>query len=100
MENTASVTCPNCGGSRLLLKYAVTYEYSYALDSNAPGECNTEELLPYLYDNREQKESQQYIECETCGAKYPCYFDHWVKGITPAKLQKALHSANCPDRDR
>jgi DNA-directed RNA polymerase subunit RPC12/RpoP len=93
MKSDISVTCPNCGKNRLLLKYAVTYEYSYALDANAPGECNTDELLPYLYDNREQKDSHQYIQCETCGAKYPCYFDHWVKGIDAEALQKAICAA-------
>ena len=90
MKQATPVACPECNNNQLLLQYVVTYEYSYALDENAPGECNTGELLPYLYDNREQKESHQHIKCKTCGATFPCYFDHWDQGISTAVLQKVL----------
>ena len=92
MQQTTQLICPKCDSSQLLLKYAVTYEYSYMLDANAPGRCNSTELLPYLYDKREQTESQQYIECSACGATFPCYFDQWDKDWNPAALQKALSS--------
>lgn len=94
MNQTTSVACPKCTNNQLLLKYVVTYEYSYVLDANAPGECNDSELLPYLYDNREQKESHQYIQCKTCGAAFPCYFDHWDQGVSTQILQKALNAAS------
>jgi DNA-directed RNA polymerase subunit RPC12/RpoP len=97
MQQSNSILCPSCNNSQLLLKYEVSYEYSYAIDANAPGECNRSEFLPYLYDNREQKESHQYIQCQTCGAKFPCCFDHWDQGISAEALQKAINSTSKKD---
>lgn len=87
-----NIVCPVCKGEHLLLKYKATYEYSYVIDSNAPGLNNTEELLPYMYDTREQTAGKQYVECRTCGASYPCFFDKWVDGINPKMLQEALRT--------
>ena len=64
------------------------------IDSDAPGHKNTEEFLPFLFDNRDQKESNQYIECNTCGTKYPCYLNEWNKGISVKDLQMAIYSAS------
>lgn len=94
MHHNPRVVCPICSSDQLTLKYQATYEYSYSLDGNAPGVNNTSELLPYMYDTREQKEAKQYIECRTCGTSYPCYFDKWTEGVTAAMLQKAITSAN------
>jgi len=88
------VVCPACNDDHLILKYKATYEYSYILDSNAPGMNNTKELLPYMYDSREQKDAKQYIECRACRTNYPCYFDKWTDGINAETIQKALHSAS------
>ena len=88
------VICPVCNDGHLILKYEAIYEYSYIIDSNAPGLNNTHELLPYMYDSREQKDAKQYIECITCGTSFPCYFDKWTEGITTETIQKALHSAS------
>jgi hypothetical protein len=90
MPQTDRIFCPACTNDRLALKYEATYEYTYIIDSDAPGRGNTKELLPYLYDNREQKEAKQYIECSTCGATYPCFFDKWTEGINPDALRKVL----------
>lgn len=91
--DTKSIQCPLCKENGFMLKYIATYEYSYIVDTDAPGRCNTDELLSYLYDNREQKESKQYLECRNCGAKYPCYFDHWNKKISEKELQEAIYSS-------
>jgi len=88
----STIFCSNCNGNHLLLKYQATYEYSYVIDSNAPGLCNEKELLSYLYDSREQKEAHQFIECGTCGTKYPCYFGEWNGGITAQAIQAVLAS--------
>ncbi len=88
------VICPVCHDNHLILKYEATYEYSYIIDSNAPGRNNTKELLPYMYDDREQKDTKQYIECKTCGTSYPCYFDKWTEGINAETIQKVLDSAH------
>jgi hypothetical protein len=76
-----------------MLKYQATYEYSYRIDENAPGVNNTKELLPYMYDSREQKEANQYIECKGCGTNFPCYFDKWADGVTTKMIQEAIDSA-------
>lgn len=94
MYHIDRVICPVCNNRHLILKYEATYEYSYIIDSNAPGLSNTKELLPYMYDSREQKDAKQYIECQTCRTHYPCYFDKWTEGITTETIQKAIHSAH------
>lgn len=96
MYHTDPIVCPICNDSHLILKYEATYEYSYILDSNAPGLTNTKELLPYMYDSREQKDAKQYLECSTCKTQYPCYFDKWNDGITSQMIQKMISSASIP----
>ena len=93
MHHNNHVVCPICNAHHFILKYQATYEYSYRIDENAPGVNNTNELLPYMYDSREQKEAKQYIECKSCGTNYPCYFDKWVEGVTTKMIQEAIDSA-------
>jgi uncharacterized protein YbaR (Trm112 family) len=93
MHHINRIVCPVCNGDQLILKYEATYEYSYIIDSNAPGLNNIEELLPHMYDNREQKDTKQYIECSTCKTNYPCYFDKWTEKINSKTIQKAIDSA-------
>ncbi|EIW18862.1 hypothetical protein SAMN04515679_3376 [Pelosinus fermentans] len=93
MQAMNRVICPSCNDDHLILKYVATYEYSYILDSDAPGLKNTNELLPHMYDKREQKDTQQYIECRTCGISYPCYFDRWTERMNKKALQDAVNSA-------
>ncbi len=94
MHHINCAVCPVCSGDHLILKYEATYEYSYIIDSNAPGLNNTQEFLPHMYDNREQKDTRQYIECSTCGTNYPCYFDKWTSIINHQTIQKAIDSAH------
>ena len=93
MDHNTHVVCPVCNANHFTLKYQATYEYSYSIDGNAPGVNNTNELLPYMYDKREQKDAKQYIECTNCGTNYPCYFDKWTEGITAQMIQEAIASA-------
>lgn len=93
MDHSHRVVCPACNADHFILKYQATYEYSYRIDENAPGAKNTKELLPFMYDKREQKDAKQYIECKTCGTSYPCYFDKWTEGISPKMIQEAINSA-------
>lgn len=85
------VYCPYCGG-RLVLKYQATYEYWYVLDQDAPGLKNREGFLPYLYDHREQKTSNQFIECPRCHIRQPFVFSLTNKQIDAHQLQQALHA--------
>ncbi|HEY9058888.1 MAG TPA: hypothetical protein VIO64_00060 [Pseudobacteroides sp.] len=84
------IACPSCNSNNLTAKYEAKYVYSYIIDSNAPGLKNDQELLPFLYDNREQVESTQYIKCENCGRQFPCFFSAKSNGIDLNDLQKVL----------
>ncbi|MDF2540441.1 MAG: hypothetical protein K0S47_159 [Herbinix sp.] len=66
--------CPICNCSNLTLRQEASYIYSYGIDSDAPGQQNSEVFLSYQYDKREQKECRKYIECNRCGTQYPYYF--------------------------
>ena len=93
MHHNTRIVCPICSADHFTLKYQATYEYSYKIDGNAPGVNNIIDLLPYMYDKREQKDANQYIECNICGTNYPCYFDKWTEGITSKMIQEAITSA-------
>lgn len=96
MHHNNHVVCPVCKAENLELRYQATYEYSYKIDTNAPGVHNTKELLPYMYDSREQMGAKQYIECKSCGTSYPVYFDKWTEGITSHMIQEAINSSYIP----
>lgn len=92
MNDKKLLVCPVCNGNRFLLKYKATYVYSYFIDSDAPGHKNTAEFLPFMFDSREQKETKQFLECNTCGSEYKCYFNQWDKKIGIKELQAAISS--------
>lgn len=87
-----SFVCPACGSQKLMAKYEAKYVYSYIIDSDSPGTLNTEEFYPFLYDRRDQTESKQYVECNRCGAQYPCTFTTDNKGIESKVLEQAIQS--------
>lgn len=66
--------CPVCKSRELYFKHEASYVYSYALDSDAPGTKNAEIFSPFLYDRREQTESQEYVECKKCKSRFQCDF--------------------------
>ena len=84
-------SCPVCGSSSLMMKYEASYVYSYAIDSDAPGTKNVNEFLPYLYDEREQKDMRQYIECSKCGTQFPCYFHEWNPNMDASAIAEVLN---------
>ena len=94
MSDTKLLVCPVCKSNNFLIKYEATYVYSYFIDYDAPGLKNTEEFLPYMFDNREQKETKQFLECGTCGSIYKCYFDKWDNKIDIKELQAAIDSGS------
>jgi hypothetical protein len=85
-----NLVCPNCSNSNFLIKYEATYVYSYIIDSDAPGLRNKDEFLPFMFDNREQKDTKQFLECITCGSKFRCYFNQWDNKIGLKTLQDAI----------
>lgn len=92
MELSPHIQCPACGSNQLLARYEATYVYSYIIDDDVLGSKNKEEFLPFLFDNREQKDAKQYVECTHCHAHYPCSFSEGNKGIEMTILQKAIRS--------
>ncbi|MDF2844462.1 MAG: hypothetical protein K0R00_2888 [Herbinix sp.] len=72
--NEQKYICPICNKNDLILRHEANYVYSYVIDSDAPGLKNTQELLSYQYDKREQRYHRDYVECTTCGTQYPYQF--------------------------
>lgn len=93
-DHSERLVCPVCEGGKFLLKYQATYVYTYVIDSDAPGLNNAERFFSFLYDNREQKETRQYLECDACGSQYQCYFDQWDERVGIKDIQAAIYS-NC-----
>ena len=75
MSDIEILICPVCKNNNFLIKYEATYVYSYIIDSDAPGLRNTDEFLSFMFDNREQKDTKQYLECNNCGSIFNCYFN-------------------------
>jgi hypothetical protein len=87
---TEHLICPACKSGKLIAKYEAKYVYSYRIDADAPGLNNGEEFLPFLYDRREQEEARQFIECESCGTQYPCFFTEGNGGVLSRVFHKAV----------
>ncbi len=90
-DMTESLVCPVCQNRRFIVKYEASHVYSYVVDSDAPGRRNTNEFLSFLYDRRELVKSDQYVECQACGTKFPCSFYVWNKETGRQALQEALN---------
>jgi len=75
-----------------MLKYEAKYIYSYLIDSDVPGTHNTGEFLPFLYDKREQVESNQYIECEKCNIHLPFLFSLGDKHVNSKELKEVIET--------
>jgi len=93
MDIKKSLTCPKCNGVHFEIKREATFLYSYTFDTPLNNEkSNDNEALPFLFDNREQLNSIEYIECKQCGGKYPCDLNNENNNIHFTILQKALRS--------
>lgn len=93
MDIKKSLICPKCNGIRFEIKREATFLYSYKLDTPLTGEWSNEnETLPFLFDNREQLNSKEYVECKKCGTQYPCDLSNDNAKIHFTILQKAIRS--------
>ncbi len=93
MNINKSLECPKCNGAYFNVKREATYLYTYKLETLSNEERNdNEEALPFLFDNREKIGSKEYLECEKCGAQYPCDLDELSGKIHFTILQKAIRS--------
>ncbi len=86
MKLRQDMQCPKCSGKDFTAKYESTYVYSYTIDMNDDEADN----LPFLFDNRQKKDSKQYIECNGCKAQYPCEFTMGSEHMDFTILQKAV----------
>ncbi|MDD3170117.1 MAG: hypothetical protein PHC91_11730 [Eubacteriales bacterium] len=85
------IICPVCQQTSFVIKYEASHVYSYVVDSDAPGLRNQDEFLSFLYDKRELTNSKQYVECLSCGAKFPCRFNLWNKDTSMKDLQDTIN---------
>lgn len=94
---SSKITCPICGNDEFVARFQASYIYSYRIDNDAPGSENEDEFLPFLFDNREQVDSKEYLECVKCKNKFPCNFNEGTKGVSMTILQKAIRSDHTVD---
>lgn len=92
MSESKILVCPYCHNNYFHIKYEASYVYSYVIDSDAPGLKNTNEFLSFKYDNREKKESIQYIECQSCRTRFPCNFNEWDVSMGAEEIQRIINS--------
>ncbi|MGE5629977.1 MAG: hypothetical protein ACM3TR_02640 [Caulobacteraceae bacterium] len=93
MKIKESLECPKCNGTHFAVKHEATYLYTYNLETPDTGDRSRfDESFPFLFDNRELVESKEYLECEQCGAKYPCDIDRKKRHIQYTILQKAIRA--------
>lgn len=93
MDDSNLLVCPICQHNNFIVKYEASHVYSYVVDFDAPGRKNREEFLSFLYDKRELTNSEQYVECQSCGARFPCRFNLWNIGTSMKELQEAINKA-------
>ncbi len=93
MKVNESIMCPHCHHAQFTAKYEATYVYSYNIDTSNTSQSNSDDTpAPFLFDNREQKDFKQYIECNYCHAKYPCTFSLDSDQVNFTILQKAIRA--------
>jgi hypothetical protein len=81
-----SLVCTKCRGTHFTIKREATYLYSYNLENK------NSEALPFLFDNRELVQSHEYLQCEQCGAKFPCSLDERNSTLNFTIEQKAIRA--------
>lgn len=85
-----TIKCPNCSGTNFVAKFESTYVYSYKIDSPESNTAN--DPVPFLFDDRKQTDSKQYIVCSDCNAKYPCEFTMDSEHVDFTILKKAIRA--------
>ncbi|MCT4542880.1 MAG: hypothetical protein N4A63_05020 [Vallitalea sp.] len=89
MNLNQTLHCPICNSTKFIAKHQATFTYFYKLDSNNPLDNNN---LSFEFDKRENGNSYQYLQCENCGAKFPCDFNLNPNDFNFTISQKAIRS--------
>ncbi|MCT8975452.1 hypothetical protein N4T77_02460 [Clostridium sp. CX1] len=93
MNSSKSLSCPNCNGNYFKMKRQATYVYTYNINTELTEQWSEEgEALPFLFDNREQTDSKEFLECAQCGETFPCQLLTDKEKISVTILQKAIRS--------
>jgi hypothetical protein len=93
MNISKSLTCPKCAGRSFEVKREATYIYTYKVNTpTMENLSNNKEGLPFLFDNREKTDSNEYLVCLDCGAKYPCSLEENGDKVNLTILQKAVRA--------
>ncbi len=93
MKINESLKCPKCNNENFQVKHEATYIYTYKIDM-VNAEDEESDNLPFLFDNREQICFKEYIECSTCGNKYPCCVDKNNQTVDLTIMKKAIRADN------
>lgn len=87
--------CPKCKSENFIVKREATYLYTYKFNSDNMDEINKKSReIPFLFDNREKETSNEYLQCEQCGTKYPISLDDLGNRIDFTILRKAVRGDN------
>lgn len=93
IEGNKSLKCPKCSNNSFELKREATYLYTYQIDSaEKEAWLNKTEVLPFLFDNREQIHEVESLICKKCSATFPCSLNKNINEMKLIILQKALRS--------
>jgi uncharacterized protein YbaR (Trm112 family) len=93
MNIKESLVCPKCRGTHFTIKREATYLYTYKLETpSTENWSEQDDALPFLFDYREQLDNKERLECEECGAQFPCNLDKDHPKIHFTILQKAIRS--------
>ena len=86
-----SIICPKCKGTHFTVKRETTYLYSYKLEITPPEKSiENDSNLPYLFDNREQIDNIEYLQCDECGEMYTYDLGKDSPHVQLTILQKAI----------
>ena len=93
MKINDHLICPKCASTHFVIKRETTFLYTYKLETPITEHWSAEEeALPFLFDNREQLNNKEYLECNKCRAQYAFDFDDTDSKIHLTILQKAIRS--------
>lgn len=88
-----SLVCSKCNSKDFQMKREATYLYTYNINSSDnKAFTDKDEMLPFLFERREQINEKEYLICKECGNSYPCSLDEENKQIQLTILQKAIRA--------
>ena len=98
MKIDEALSCPKCGGGYFTMKREAAYLYTYKINTpEARSRSKENEGLSFLFDYREKLSDKEYLECETCKAKFSCELKLADENVDFTILQKAIRSEYAND---